>query len=116
MLLPLVFNVAPRAFVDAIDLRLANTKMHVVEWWAADLDGDKVPEAIAAVCDDDSGLFLVQHGKDLLEAPMGIDGRNSCPAADRPAWKLRTEPAITHRMSVHHGSVATSIALRGGKL
>ncbi|TMQ11969.1 MAG: hypothetical protein E6J90_33115 [Deltaproteobacteria bacterium] len=57
MLVPLVFALAvPASFVHAIEARLAATHLHVVDWWADDLDGDHIPESIAFVCDDDAGL------------------------------------------------------------
>jgi hypothetical protein len=116
MLLPLVFNVAPKAFVDAIDARLAGTQMHVVDWWADDLDGDKTPEAIAVVCGNEAGYYLVQRGKDLLEAAMEIDGRNNCPAENRPAWQTRKDGVIDETVNVHHGSIHYAHAIRDGKI
>jgi len=116
MLLPLVYMAAPQAFVDAVDHRIANSKLHVTDWWADDLDGDKTPEAIATICDDDKGFFLVQHGKDLLEAPIEIDGRNSCQPASRPAWTEKKLGVITDDVGVRHGSMTYSYAIRDGKL
>src|SRR5262245_12324062 len=91
MLLPVVFALAvPPSFVHAVEARIAAEHMHVVDWWADDLDGDRVPESIAFVCDSEAGWFLVQHGNDLLEAAAEIDGRNSCPEASPtpPAWRV----------------------------
>src|SRR5207247_10415660 len=87
MLLPVVFALAvPASFARMVEARLATTSMHVADWWADDLDGDHAPESIAFVCDDDGGFFLVQQGSELLETPVWVDGRNSCPKPDaRPA-------------------------------
>ena len=96
MLVPLVFATAPQAFVDAIHDRIASTQLHLpIDWWADDLDGDKVPEAIAEVCDDTTGFILVLHGKDLLEVPLEIDGRNNCETPPSPpAWKTRSDGVV----------------------
>jgi hypothetical protein len=119
MLLPLVFALAaPPSFVHAVEARLAAAHMHVVDWWADDLDGDHVPESIALVCDADTGFFLVQHGNDLLEAPVEIDGRNSCPEAPptTPAWRVVKSGVISENVNVHHGRIGYSFAIRDGRL
>jgi len=118
-MLPLVFAfTAPVAFVHAVEARLPAAHMHVVDWWADDLDGDHVLESIAFLCNDDAGVFLVQHGKDLLEAPAEIDGRNSCPEAPAtpPAWRVEKSGVISQSVNVHHGSTSNAIAIRDGRL
>jgi len=105
--------------VHAIEARLGATHLHVVDWWADDLDGDHVPESIAFVCgDDDAGFFLVQHGNDLLEAPAEIDGRNNCPEVPStpPAWRVVKTGVISENVNVHHGHISYSIAIRDGRL
>jgi hypothetical protein len=119
MLLPLVFTLAaPTSFVHAVEARLASAHMHVVDWWADDLDGDHVAESIAFVCGEDAGFFLVQHGSDLLEAAAEIDGRNNCPEAPPtpPAWRVEKSGVISEHISVHHGSIGYSFAIRDGRL
>jgi|GEM_PF-3750225 len=119
MLLPIVFALAvPASFVHAVEARIAAEHLHLVDWWADDLDGDHVPESIAFVCGDDAGLFLVQHGTDLLEAVREIDGRNNCPDAPaaRPAWRVEKSGTIDESINVHHGTIGYSFAIRGGQL
>ena len=116
MLISLLAVAAPQVFVAAVDHRLAGTKLHVTDWWADDLDGDKVPEAIARVCDDVSGFFLVQRGADLFEVPLEIDGRNNCDAESRPAWTTRHDGSIGQNVNVHHGSITNEYAIRDGGL
>jgi hypothetical protein len=119
MLLPLVFALAaPSSFVHAVEARIAAARMHVVDWWADDLDGDHVPESIAFVCRDDAGLFLVQHGNDLLEAAREIDGRNNCPDAPPtpPAWRVEHAGVVSESIDVHHGRIGYAFAIRGGRL
>jgi len=117
MLLALVFAAAPQTFVDIVDQRLAGTALHVVDWWADDLDGDKIPEAIAQVCDARRGFFIVRHGSDILEAPMEIDGRNRCPdVATKPAWHVRRAGTIGQPIDVHHGYVTREYAIRDHQL
>jgi hypothetical protein len=116
MLLVLGFLAAPPpAFVQAIDQRIAGTHLQLVDWWSDDLDGDKVAESIAEVCDDSTGMYLVQHGTKLLEVPREIDGRNHCDvAAQRPEWGERHLGVIEEQVSVHHGSDMYRLAIRGG--
>jgi hypothetical protein len=120
LLLPVVFALAaPPSFVQAVKARLADAPpMHVVDWWADDLDGDHVPESIAFVCGDDAGMFLVQHGNDLLEAPAQVDGRNSCPEApsNPPAWRVAKAGVIRENYNVHHGGIGYWFAIRAGQL
>jgi hypothetical protein len=118
MLLPLVFFAPPPpAFVTAVGHRLTGSRMHVVDWWADDLDGDKVPEAIARVCDDNSGVYLIQRGSDLLEVPYEIDGRNDCSPNDKPPeWHTAKLGVIADEMLVHHGSITHVLAIRDGRL
>lgn len=119
MLLPLVFaSAAPAAFVAVVEKRAAAAHLHVVDWWSDDLDGDKVPESIAMVCDDSSGFYLVQRGAVLLEAPMQIDGRNACPAAPaaRPPFRVVHDGVISELMNVHHGFTLYSLAIRDARL
>jgi hypothetical protein len=119
MLLPLVFAlVAPASFVHAVQTRLVDERMHLVDWWADDLDRDRIPESIAFVCNDDAGLFLVQHGRDLLEAALVIDGRNGCPEAPprAPAWLFKKSGVIQRDFYVHHGAARWSYAVRDGHL
>jgi len=60
-MLPLVLALlVPASFARIVEARLANTTMHVADWWADDLNGDDIPESIAFVCDDDGGFFLVR--------------------------------------------------------
>jgi hypothetical protein len=105
----------PPAFVQAVAQRLATTHMHVVDWWADDLDGDHVLESIALVCDT-YGEYIVQRGNQLLEMPAAIDGRNPCPDATAPAWHVEHRGTIAVTQAVHHGSVSESYAIRDGKL
>ena len=119
MLLPIVFALAvPASFVHAVEARSAAEHLHVVDWWADDLDGDHVPESIAFVCGDDAGLFLVQRGAELLETAREIDGRNNCPDAPaaRPAWRIEKSGTIDEAINVHHGTIGYSFAIRGGQL
>ena len=97
MVLPVLLALAaPPAFVQTVEHRLAGTQMHLVDWWADDLDGDRVLESIAFVCDEGTGRFLVQHGAQLLEVPAQIDGRNACPdPGPKPAWHVEHEGTIT---------------------
>nr|HEX4314328.1 hypothetical protein [Kofleriaceae bacterium] len=104
----------PPAFVQAVEQRLATTHMHVVDWWADDLDGDHVLESIALACDT-YGEYIVQRGDTLLEMPAAIDGRNPCPETAAP-WHVEHTGTIAFTQSVHHGSVSQSFAIRGGKL
>jgi hypothetical protein len=119
MWLPFVFALAvPSSFAHAVDARIATDHMHVVDWWADDLDGDHVNESIALVCNEEAGRFLVQHGSDLLEAPAAIDGRNACPEAPatRPAWRIEKSGVISQNVNVHHGNMGHALAIRGGQL
>jgi hypothetical protein len=119
MLLPLVFALAaPASFVHLVEARLSAADMHLVDWWADDLDGDHITESIAFVCGDDAGLFLIQHGNDLLEAPVEIDGRNSCPEAPPtpPKWRVEKSGVVSAGATVHHGHIGHSLAIRGGRL
>ncbi len=116
MLPVLLALAAPPSFVAAVEHRLAGTTMHVVDWWADDLDRDHVLESIAFVCDDDTGLFLVQHGAQLLEMPAQIDGRNSCPeSTGKPAWHVEHAGTITETVNVHHASEHYALAIRDGR-
>jgi hypothetical protein len=105
----------PPAFVQAVAQRLATTHMHVVDWWADDLDGDHVLESIALVCDT-YGEYIVQRGNELLEMPAAIDGRNPCPDVTTPAWHVEHRGTIAVTQAVHHGSVSETYAIRDGKL
>jgi len=119
MLLPVVFALAvPASFARMVEARLATTSMHVADWWVDDLDGDHAPESIAFVCDDDGGIFLVQHGSELLEAPVVVDGKNSCPTATSapPAWRVKRSGVIVDEVHVHHGLSVSSFAVRDGQL
>ena len=116
MLVPLVFATAPQAFVAMVEQRISGTELHVTDWWADDLDGDHKPEAIAMVCEREHGFVLVLHGQTLLEAPIEIDGRNSCDVANRPAWTTRDAGTITENFNVHHGYMRYSLAIRDNKL
>jgi hypothetical protein len=117
-MLPLVLAATSVAFVDVVNHRLADSPdLHVVDWWADDLDGDGKLESIARICAPDRGFFLVQHGDDVLETPWTIDGRNDCPApAPRPAFELRHDGFITETINVHHGEDSYRIAVRGNRL
>jgi hypothetical protein len=107
----------PPAFVQAVEKQLAGTQMHVVDWWADDLDGDHIPESIALVCDDSVGEYIVQRGIQLLELPGPFDGRNPCPdVATPPAWHVEHAGTISFAQSVHHGSIGETYAIRGGVL
>ncbi len=117
-MLPIVLAVLaapPPAFVHAVEQRLATTHMHVVDWWADDLDGDHVLESIALVCDA-YGEYIVQRGDQLLEMPAAIDGRNPCPDVTTPAWHVEHRGTIAFTQAVHHGSVSETYAIRDGKL
>ena len=119
MLLPLVFALSPPAvFVKMIEQNVASAHMQVVDWWADDLDGDHVPESIAFACNDSAGVYLVQHGSQLLQAPAQIDGRNPCPDAGvKPvAWHVEKRGVISSGLNVHHGNIEYSIAIREGRM
>ena len=119
MLLPLVFALtAPTSFVHAVEARVTASHMHLVDWWADDLDGDHVPESIAFVCGDDAGVFLVAYAGEILEAPAAIDGRNSCPEAppQPPTWRVLNSNVIHQGMAVHHGQITSSLAIREHRL
>jgi len=109
---------APPAFVQAVEKKLASTHMHLVDWWADDLDGDRMAESIALMCNDDSGSYVVQHGTQLLEMPAPIDGRNPCPddvTHGPPAWHVEHAAAITYHFNVHHGGMQYVVAIRDGR-
>lgn len=117
MLLAMLALTAPPAFVHAVEAKISASHMHVVDWWADDLDGDSVPESIAFACNDDAGVFLVQRGTDLLEAPAEIDGRNSCPDAPaKPAWRVEKAGVIAENINVHHGHMGIALAIRDRRL
>ncbi|MFT3697761.1 MAG: hypothetical protein QM831_31770 [Kofleriaceae bacterium] len=116
MVISLLAMAAPHVFVEAIDQRIQGTQQHVTDWWADDLDGDHTPEAIARICDDSSGYYLVLHGKDLLEAPIEIDGRNSCGEPNRPDWVVHHTGELVDNVAVHHGSTKNVFAIRDNQL
>jgi hypothetical protein len=119
-MLPLVLAATATtvSFVDVVDDRLADSHtLHVVDWWADDLDGDGKLESIAMICEPEHGFFLVQHGNDVLEAPWTVDGRNSCPdPAPRPAFDLRHDGYIAETINVHHGVDHYRLAIRDNRL
>jgi hypothetical protein len=106
----------PPAFVQVVEKQLSGTRMHVVDWWADDLDGDHILESIALVCDDASGEYIVQRGVQLLELPGPFDGRNPCPDVTAPAWHVEHAGTIAFTQTVHHGAISETYAIRGGVL
>jgi hypothetical protein len=113
--LPVDRNV-PAGFRAAVARHLANTAYRVVQWWADDLDGDGIADNIAAVCDDETGFYLVQHAGRLLEADMAIDGRNPCPDRPPPRWRVRHAGRIVEVVRVHDGTQRYELAIRGDRL
>jgi hypothetical protein len=109
---------APPAFVQVVEQRLASAHMHLVDWWADDLDGDRMPESIALACNEDSGVYWIQHGTQVLEMPAPIDGRNACPdaAPGKPPWHVEHTGTIAYGLSVHHGRIDYTVAIRDGRL
>ncbi len=108
---------APPSFVKAVEQRLEGAQLHLVDWWADDLDGDRVLESIAFACNDDKGVFLVQHGTQLLEMLVLVDRHNPCPPARaRPKWRVAYLGTINEHVNVDNGSMDYAFAIRGGQL
>ena len=106
---------APPGFVQAVEHRLAGTDMHVVDWWADDLDDDHVLESIAFACADGTGVFLIQHGAQLLELVAPVDRHNPCPRT-KPNWHVAYLGTINEHVNVDNGSMDYMFAIRGGQL
>jgi hypothetical protein len=104
----------PASFAQAVTARAAALHVTVQDWWADDLDGDGRPERIAALCNDDIGLYIVQRGDEMIELAREIDGRNRCqpPEQSPPSWHVEKRGYLGVFFAYHRGFSEDRIAWR----
>ncbi len=108
-----VSGAVPPGFKQIVDERKAAQKMRLIAWWQDDLDGDGQGENIAELCNDDDGVYLIEHEGAVLLALFNNWGPNACPAERKPDWKVVHQGYIEDSYHTPDALEMTRIAVRG---